>query len=249
MCFQRSACLKTLSVALVFSTCFGATPVQASVTLTFANGDQFDGDGVGDTVDLDALSSGLVLTTSGLNATGVGLNSVTAVNMQGVDTSGLGINSVGSNSTTGDVGGQVNSLNSGELEFWSFSFNQDILFKGIDLIFFGNSETLTFGSDAWSGLSVTPGSTAVSFSGGIFELDGVGVPQDNFTLSELTDGDSLRLPAGSAITIQAGANTSTRIQSLSLWAVPEPASCFVWLTISTLGLLVPHRRKRSTSMF
>ena len=101
---------------------------------------------------------------------------------------------------------------------------------------------MTIGSTAWSGLSITPGSGAVSFSGGEFTLDGTGVPQDDFTLAELTGGAPLPVAAGDVITIQAGADSSARIQSLSFKAVPEPTSYFVWMLIlSLVSAVVPRR--------
>jgi len=230
MKFLPKNLITTLIAAALLSACFDVQLNRASIKLVFSDGDAFDGNVVGDTV---SLAGGLDLTTQALNSTGLSLNSVTPANPANA---GLGINSVGGNTMgsnpRGDGSGRFDALsNPSELEFWSFSFNSDINFEGIDFALLGNSEAMTLGSAAWIGLTLVPATpAAVTFDSvsGVFTLGGSGVPGDDFTLNDLTGGDSLFVSAGESITIGAAADTSARLQSLTLTAVPEASSCLIW---------------------
>ncbi|HID24135.1 MAG TPA: hypothetical protein EYP14_17280 [Planctomycetaceae bacterium] len=173
---------------------------------------QFDGDGAGDP------AGPFFDSATGISAT-LTTRSVAPSGSLNTTASGLGLNAVGTEDQSAefDVG-----------ESWTFDWNVDVYFEGIDLIGVNTTgEYFTIQSDAWiNRAGVNPASSDVSFSAstGTFTLTG-GELGDDFDLIDLTGGTLLPVPAGTDIVISFGdsaAPGSGIIERMQWATVPEP---------------------------
>ncbi len=224
--------------AALFLTCFAAN-VVAQTTIDFENvtvGAMFENDTAGSTGGPFAIES-----FNGSPARDV---TFTTDSVSGfVDTSsfGLGVNSGGGDPDT-------ESFNIGET--WGVSVDVDLLFESIDIGGLQNQETFRIQSDAWinlANINPNPGSS-VEFDGstGTFSLIDDAVPNDTYTLNDLTGGTFLIFEAGVPVvfgdlTSTFGANDDVEIQSLSFFSVPEPNFA---MAILFLGMLPGMSRSR-----
>jgi hypothetical protein len=223
--------------AVIISTglIFFSTPRNANATaaIMFLNGDSFDGNVAGSTAGpfLDSATSvsGTITTTSVMP----GGSLVNTTSGQ------LGVNAPGTLDT-------ADSFDNGES--WSFKWNVDSQFAGID---FGNYSTATENlgfsvqSSAWIGLGISPGSTNVLFSSatGAFTFRD-GTASDIFTVTDLYGAGSVpTVLAGTDILISytAGSTDNAVIQGMSFnLPVPEPTSITL---LSLVGILIVGHRK------
>lgn len=143
----------------------------------------------------------------------------------------------------------IDNSNITEDESWTFSWNVDTRFLGIDWSGIGNGEFAGVQSDAWIGASITPGSANASFDSitGTFTL-GNGESGDRFTEEDLFGTSTIPvISAGTGITIF-NANFDTNAIAIgtdSTWelltAIPEPGS----ISLLAAGLvLIATRRGR-----
>jgi len=150
--------------------------------------------------------------------------------------SGLGINAEGTSdeSSQFDVG-----------ESWTFDWDVDTFFEGIDLLEVNAAgEAFTVQSNDWVNLAgVNPASSFVTYepSTGTFTLTG-GEPGDDFDLADLTGGRPLPVSAGTDVVIaftDADGDGAGYIERMS-WsaasstAVPEPSGAA--LVLATLAV-------------
>lgn len=221
---------------LFLAACCLTTVAHADLMITFADGDSFEGDTTGSMAGpfLDA-ATGTVgnITTLAVGPAGAVLNPNAGT---------LGINAVGSGDTAGAFDDE---------ELWAFSWDVDSQFTGIDFVL-GDDETFAIGAADWIGLTLTPGSSAVSFDSltGTFTISN-GHTLDDFDLDDLTGGVALDVLAGSFISIgfetTGAAGNSAVISDISFAlpaAVPEPGS--MALCLCGAGVVVLRRRKRAT---
>lgn len=218
---------------LLLSGAFLALPSVSEATLivTFSNGDTFDGDGATDTAGpfLDAASGvSSTLTTVAVNPSGA-LNA---------NAGSLGI---------ADGGGS--SFDNGES--WTFQWDQSSEFEGIDFASFSTaSESFSLTSTAFVGLGpLTPGDSNITFDNGLGRFTfGSGDTSDDFNLNDLSGGVLLPIAAGTPLTLAfSGAPSSDSAtlttMSFSFTAVPEPSTSL--LLAGALSLFAGiHRRRR-----
>lgn len=212
--------------------CIGAIApnrVDATIVITFANGNTFEGDEAGDTAGpfTDTMTglSGTIMTTSVLPDGVLNPNAGT-----------LGINAA---ATSGESSSDFDNG-----ESWSFSWNVPTEFAGISFGGYLNDsdEEFTVSSSEWTSLTPSTG-TGVSFAAGTFTFAN-NVSGDSFDASSL--GGPVSLSMGSAMTISfaSGGGTAT-VTSLSFNIVPE-ASAFLFGTMicGVIGLFYSGRSSR-----
>ena len=197
--------------ALLPAICPGSGIIDFEDTAT---GAMFSGDMAGDTAG-PLLVDGWPVTflTTGVTPSG----SLAA------DSLGLGINS-----GSGDP--DLVSFNIGE--GWEFNLDQKTYFEGIDFGGLQIEETITVQSVAWTSLaSVNPISPSVTYdaSSGSFTFTDNGAGNDTFDRLDMTGGRVLLVPAGTnvfigGLTSTFGPNDDVEIQSVTLFAIPEPSS-------------------------
>lgn len=237
-----------LRLLAVGAFCFGigSSHLQASLVISFSNGDQLEGGGVNSgAVYSDSMTgvTGMLTTRTFTNTSGAVDHSATLNPNSG----SLGINSTGSDSASAFD----------HQESWTFDWDVESSFLGIDLGSFtgAQNETFTIRSSDWIGLSGVapgdPGSVTYHSATGAFMLTDNGTA-DVFDLLALTGGGvNLDVSAGTDITIGyrnlAPMTQSAVVQSLtfslSATAVPEPSS---FALISVLAIFGMTRRRLRT---
>ncbi len=227
-----------ISVAL---SAFSISPASADFLLTFDDGDSFDGDAatqMNDATDqagpfnLGSIQSA-ILTTRKIN----GVVASTEQNTLETNEFKLGIDSAGVN------GGEKNNWNDGES--WTFDFNAEVHFAGINLGGMTSGEAFTVQSDSFIGfVPVGALGDGVSFNSatGTFTFSG-DANNDDFEVSDL-GGNAAKITAGDEVTI-AFSGGEAFVQSLTLSsAIPEPGSGML-IVVLAAGLAIGQRRRRS----
>jgi hypothetical protein len=220
-----------IAVALIGVVAVG--PANATVTITFANGDTFDGDVAGSLAGpfTDAATPLTAeILTSAVAPAGSVVNTVAGQ---------LGINDPGADT--------VDAFDNGES--WIFSWSQNSQFVGIDLGGYSTlAEDFAFSvqSPELVGLVITPGSANVAFNSGTgtFTFDS-GTLSDIFTATDLYGSGPIPVIANTR-TIKfsfsaAGENAFVQGMSFNL-LIPEPSSA-VAMTLSGVLLLLAQRRR------
>jgi hypothetical protein len=149
----------------------------------------------------------------------------------------LGINAAGSD--------RADRFDDGEQ--WTFDWNIDTFFQGVNLGDFSTAtETFSIQSDDWIDLSISPGSSEITFDATTGKLMfAAGDSSDDFTLDDLTGGSLLPVSAGTDIAISfsdtGGQNAS--LQSITV-ANPEPGTLVLGSLAATVLLAFRSRRRK-----
>lgn len=211
---------------------------NAGLTITFANGDQLEGDEAGDVASY----------TDGMTSVSGTLTTRRVTDSMGNAGSALNPNS----NSLGVSGGSSSSQFDGQ-ESWTFDWDVNASFTGIQFGSFTSSDSFKISSSSWVGLSgVIPGTTSSSYdsSSGTFTLTDYGTASstdDNFDLAAISGGVALDLAIGDDVTIMYGGSNGAIIEniSFSLTAVPEPSSATLFgLACFSFGFVKTLRRNR-----
>lgn len=209
-------------------TAFLVSPIcHADIVVDFADGDQFDGDGIGGTALLqDDTTSETILLTTVAGHGGIFLDS---------NNGSLGLGPVDSNSF--DIG-----------EFWGFNFNKNAQFQSLTFAqLTQNSDEISMQSNDWIGetFSPTDPSRVQFFSASgtfVFDRGPVGGPQQTWDLNDLTGGVVLKLTQGETVNFAYAAGLTDAAMNQMVWAVPEPTTTLV-AALPLIGLAITRRRR------
>ncbi len=221
----------------VFVVLFGQLHIaNADFVISFTNGNDFEGhDGAsGDGGDeagpfVDSVSGVSTTLTTSVVAP-IGESSLNP------NSGTLGISSDSGNNAAFDDG-----------EFWTFSFDKNVSFQGIDFVAFSETtETFTVQSAAFAGLTIDPGDSNITFSGDTFTFESADT-SDDFNVDDIFGGDIVEIASGTGITIafQSTATDFAQVGSLTFAAasVPEPAHLSL-AAFGVLGWMYKRRRKK-----
>jgi hypothetical protein len=183
-------------IQLAAALAWAATASAQISLLTFDELGPFEGGSTTGTYELPGIDTQLISlgATPRFNYTGTIFN----VRSGGID---LGIESTGAINGAPEPEENPDAIN--KSESWTFSFDTDIVLRGVD---FGRTinaeEVATIQCDAWKGQSITPTHASITFksSSGTFEIAN-GSPADNANFERLFGNQAILIPAGTTVTI------------------------------------------------